>query len=109
MVASDEITSRRPRRTSTDPLRYRVCFQPMPVSSSWMQIALGFRTGSPSSSFTITTMIGQVEASGTAEAMAMASVLAVLGPADVRPADSSATARLAAAGIATPQWAAGLG
>jgi len=57
----------------------------------------------------VTTMIGQVEASGTAEAMAMASVLAVLGPADVRSAASSATARLAAAGLATPQWAGGLG
>ena len=57
----------------------------------------------------VTTMIGQVEASGTAEAMAMASVLAVLGPADVRSAASSATARLAATGLATPQWAAGLG
>lgn len=57
----------------------------------------------------VTTMIAQAEGSGTAEAMAMASVLAVLGPEEVRSAASHAAARLAAAGVAAPSWAAGLG
>ena len=35
-----EITSRRPRRTSTTPVRKSVCFQRIPSSSSCMQIAL---------------------------------------------------------------------
>lgn len=57
----------------------------------------------------VTTMIAQAEARGTAEAMAMASVLAVLGPEEVRSAASDAAARLAAAGLSAPSWAAGLG
>jgi hypothetical protein len=57
----------------------------------------------------VAAMIGQVEALGQAEAMAMASVLAVLGPGDVRSVASGAAARLAAAGLAAPPWSATLG
>ena len=57
----------------------------------------------------VTGMIGQAEAQGTPEAMAVISVLAVLGSGEARPAASGAAARLAAGGLAAPPWAAGLG
>src|SRR6266516_4101735 len=56
----------------------------------------------------VTAMIGQAEAEGSPEAMAMVTVLAVMGPGDARSAASGAAARLAAAGLAVPPWAAGL-
>lgn len=45
----------------------------------------------------------------TPEAMAMVSALAAVGPGDVRSAASGAAARLAAAALTVPTWAAGLG
>jgi Plasmid pRiA4b ORF-3-like protein len=56
----------------------------------------------------VTGMIEQAEAEGSPEAMAMVTVLAVMGPCDARPAASGAAARLAAAGLAVPPWATGL-
>jgi hypothetical protein len=54
-------------------------------------------------------MIEQAEAAGTAEALALISVLAVLGPGAAKPAASAAAARLAATGTAAPPWAAAIG
>jgi len=57
----------------------------------------------------LTELVGQVQAAGTPEAVAMLRVFAVLGPADVRPAAATAADELVAVGLPDPAWARGLG
>jgi hypothetical protein len=57
----------------------------------------------------LTELVGQAEKSGTPEALAMLRVMAVLGPADVRPVAAKAADRLVAAGLADRPWVRELG
>jgi hypothetical protein len=57
----------------------------------------------------LTGLIEQASAYGTAEALAMLRVLAVLAPPEIRPVAGAGADRLVAAGLADPPWVAGLG
>jgi hypothetical protein len=57
----------------------------------------------------LTDIAGQLGAYPIPESLAMARVLAVLGPPSVREAAAHAASRLAAAGLTDPPWAVGLG
>ena len=53
MVEKNETTRRRWRRDWAEPLKMSVCFQRIPESSSWMQMALRIVRGSPLSPVTV--------------------------------------------------------
>jgi hypothetical protein len=90
-------------RTGCDPLEAELC------GAEFLGVIRRLVPGEPDLAEVVTEMIAEVETWGTREAMAMASVLAVLGPGEVRSAASAAAARLAASGLAAPSWASGLG
>jgi Plasmid pRiA4b ORF-3-like protein len=90
-------------RTGCDPLEAELC------GAEFLGVIRRLVPGEPDLAEIVTEMIAEVETRGTRDAMAMASVLAVLGPGGVRSAASAAAARLAAAGLAAPPWASELG